>query len=357
MPIITVPAVRAGFFPLDETLQLGAHSWTPESIKQALGLGVEIASYRRAAKRFEALTKLPLSKSSLVRLLKEYGAQLVAQQAAEAEATVKAPERGEEITWRAIPEPDSEVMAVSMDGVLINLREEGWTEVKVVSISAVEAEVQLERDEEKEVRLTQHSYRAGLWPAKEFAKHQWAEACRRGLEKAKTIVSVKDGAAWIWLIIAMCYAPCIEIIDWWHAVGKLWEAAHSLWGQQAPQAAAWVNQLKSLLWTGQLRAVIHQVRQACPRGQPLSDQVRTMAHYIFHHRQRMHYQHYRQAGYPLGSGSVESGCKVVVQQRMKQAGMRWSREGAQAMLALRSILLSERWDTVWASLFRVPILA
>ena len=82
-----------------------------------------------------------------------------------------------------------------------------------------------------------------------------------------------------------------------------------------------------------------------------------MVHYIFHHRQRMHYQHYRQAGYPLGSGSVESACKVVVQQRMKQAGMRWSREGAQAMLALRSILLSERWDTVWASLFRVPILA
>lgn len=71
----------------------------------------------------------------------------------------------------------------------------------------------------------------------------------------------------------------------------------------------------------------------------------------------MDYICYRQAGYPVGSGSVESGCKVVVQQRMKQAGMRWSREGAQAMLALRCLLLSDRWDELWTSLASPPKLA
>lgn len=338
-------------------MQLGEHGWTPASIKEAVGLGAEIPSCRRAARRFEGLTKLPMSKSSLVRLVNEYGGKLVAEQAAEAEATVKAPERGEEIVWRDIPEPDSEVMAVSLDGCLIHIRGEGWKEVKTATISAVEVEVQLERDEEKGVRLTHHSYRAGLWDAKEFAKQQWAEGCRRGLEKAKQVVSVNDGAAWIWLIVAMCYAPCIEIIDWWHAVEKLWEAAHSLFGPEAPQAKTWAEQAKSLLWTSRLRALMHQVRQLCPRGQPLPDKVATAVNYIFRNRRRMDYATYRQAGYPVGSGSVESACKVVVQERMKQAGMRWSRHGAQAMLALRSILLSERWDAVWASSFKVPILA
>jgi hypothetical protein len=338
-------------------LQLGEHSWTPATIKEALALGAEIPSCRRAAQRFESLTKMPLSKSSLMRLVHEFGGKLVAEQAAEAAATVKVPERGEEIVWRDMPEPDSQVMAVSLDGCLIHIRGEGWKEVKTAAISAVEVEVQLERDEEKAVRLTQHSYRAGLWDAKEFAKQQWAEGCRRGLEKAKHLVSVNDGAAWIWWIIAMCYAPCIEIIDWWHAVEKLWEAAHSLWGPQAPQTQAWVEQAKSLLWTSQLRALMRQVRQVCPRGQPLPDKVATAVSYIFHHRRRMDYAAYREAGYPVGSGSVESACKVVVQERMKQAGMRWSRPGAQAMLALRSILLSERWDAVWASSFKVPISA
>ncbi len=346
-----------GFFPLDEQLGLGAHSWTPESIKQALSLGVEIPSYRRAAARFEGLTKLPLSKSSLNRLAQEYGRQVVAQQAAEAEAMVKAPAKDEEVVWREIAEPESAVMNVSIDGVLINIRGEGWKEVKIVTISAVEAEVALERDEEKEVRLTHHSYRAGLWEAKEFAKQQWAEGCRRGLEKAQQIVTVNDGAVWIWLIIAMCYAPCVEIIDWWHAVEKIWEAANSLWGQGEAQRVAWVQQQKERLWAGHLPALLHQVRQVCPRGQPLHDKVRALVSYVFHNRRRMDYVRYRQAGYPVGSGSVESGCKVVVQERMKQAGMRWSREGAQAMLALRCVLLSDRWDEVWASLIPAPKLA
>ena len=346
--------MSAGFFPLDEQLRLGTHSWTPESIKQAVSLGVEIPSHRRAAGRFEALTKMPLSKSSLDRLVDEYGERVVKKQAAEAEAMVKAPAKDEEIVWRERPVPDSPVMNVSNDEVLINIRGEGWKEVKTVTISAVEAVGALERDEEKEGQLTHHSYRAGLWEAKEFAKQQWAEGCRRGLERAQQIVSVNDGAAWIWAIIAMCYAPCVEIIDWWHAVEKIWEAANSLWGQDDPQRVAWVGQQKDRLWAGHLRAFLQHVRQVCPRGQPLPEKVRALVSYIFHNRRRMDYATYRQAGYPVGSGSVESACKVVVQERMKQAGMRWSRKGAQAMLALRSVLLSDRWDEVWASLEPAP---
>ena len=88
-----VISARGAFFPLDERLQLGEHSWTPQSIKEAVGLGVEIASYRRAAERFEALTKLGLSKSSLQRLTDEAGQVVVERQKLEAEAMVKAPDK------------------------------------------------------------------------------------------------------------------------------------------------------------------------------------------------------------------------------------------------------------------------
>jgi hypothetical protein len=348
--------VKVGFFPLDRQLQLVNHSWSPETIKQAIRLGVEIASYRRAAECFQDLTKIPMSKSSLRELAMEFGGRLVEGQEQEAEATVRVPARDEdmEVVWRNIPEPDSEVMAVSLDGALVNIREEGWKEVKVATISAVEVEKHQEGDEESKVRLSKHSYRAGLWEAKEFAKHQWAEACRRGLEKALKIVSVNDGARWIWLIILMCYAPCIEIIDWWHAVEKLWVAANSLLGEGEQRTVAWVEQQKSLLWAGQLRALLHEIRKLCPRGEPIAEKVWHTITYIFHNRRRMDYERYRQEGYPIGSGSVESACKVVVQARLKQAGMRWSRRGAQAILALRSVLLSERWDAVWPSLVPDP---
>lgn len=341
--------VKVDFFPLDDRLQLGEHCWTPETVKQIVKLGTEIPSYRRAAQNFEELTKVGVSKSSLGALIKTYGGKIVVQQEAEAEATVKPPAKDEVMTVRQIPQPDSDVMVVSMDGAMVNIRGEGWKEVKTVSISAVEM-VTDEETGQIEARLRQHSYRSGLWEAKEFAKQQWAEGCRRGLERANQIVSVNDGALWIWMIVQMCWTPCVEILDWWHVVEKLWEVAVALLGEDEAATARWMASQKSHLWHSQLRQVIRAIRQLCPRGHPLPDKVRLGVGYLFNHRWRMRYQQFRQKGYPLGSGTVESACKLVMQERMKQAGMRWSRDGAQAMLALRSVLLSERWDEVWATL-------
>lgn len=348
--------MKGGFFPLDEQLYLGAHHWSPETVKQIVRQGTEVPSHRRAAAGFEAMTKIAVSKSSLGRLVTLYGGQIVAQQQAEAEAMVKPPAKEAVITVREMPHPDSPVMALSMDGALVNIRGEGWKEVKTVSVSAVET-VTDEQTGEIEVHLRQHSYRSGLWEAKEFAKQQWAEGCRRGLERAKQVVSVNDGALWIWLLVQMCWAPCVEILDWWHLVEKLWDMASALFEQDQAATRQWVQCQKSHLWHDQPRQVIRAIRRLCPRGQPLPEAVRLGLGYMFHHRSRIHYQQFRQAGYPLGSGTVESACKLVMQERMKQAGMRWSREGAQAMLALRSVLLSDRWDEVWTSLRPPPKLA
>lgn len=351
-----MPSVKLGFSPLDEQLYLGEHNWTPETVKQMVKLGTEIPSYRRAVENFAELTKVGVSKSSLGHLVKRYGGKIVVHQQAEAEATVKPPAKDEVGLLREMPRPDSEVMVLSMDGAMVNIRGEGWKEVKTVSVSAVETSFD-EQTGQPEVRLSRHSYRAGLWEAKEFAKHQWAEGCRRGLERAKQIVSVNDGAVWIWLIVQMCWAPCVEILDWWHAVEKLWEAATALFDQDQAVSAPWMDTQKSYLWNSQLREVIGAIRHLCPRGQPLPEKVCSTVGYIFHNRWRMRYKQFRQAGYPIGSGTVESACKLVMQERMKQAGMRWSRDGAQAMLALRSVLLSERWDEIWASLRPPPKLA
>lgn len=334
-------AVRAVFFPLDGSLQLGEHKWSPQTVQHAVRLGVEIPSHRRAAKTIEALTGVEISKSSLQRLCEKNGQRVVAAQAAEAKATVSVPKEGEEVVYRPAVTPPSPVMSVSVDGVMLHLIEEGWKEVKVAAISAVE-------ETESGVQLTQHSYRAGLWEAATFGTHLWAEACRRGLERARTVVCVNDGAWWIWNLMFMCFAYRVEVLDWWHAVERLWTLATNCLGPD--QAAAWVSAQKTHLLQDRLRDVMRAIRHLYPHGTPLPDPVRQAIGYLFSQRQRMRYGTFRKAGYPIGSGSVESACKVLVQQRMKQAGMRWSRDGAQAMLALRSVLLSDRWDETWAAL-------
>ena len=341
--IITVTSAVTVFFPLDTTLQLGAQGWTPGTVAQALRLGVEIPSYQRAAEVFRALTHLPLSTSTLHRLTIQYGQQVAAQLEAEAQAMVRVPSQDEAVVWRQTPEPDSPLMNVSSDGALIYLRGEGRIEVKTVAVSAVQ-QVTNVRTGEPEVHLAQHSYRAGVWTAATFANHVWAEGCRRGLEKAKRVVSVNDGAAWIWAIVFMCFAHCIQILDWYHAVQRLWTIAAAYFGDDQAATTAWVDEQKRLLAHSQLRQVFHNIRLLYPRGQACPAPVTTAVLYLFHNRWRMRYRHFRLAGYPIGSGVIESACKVVVQERMKQAGMQWSRSGASAMLALRSVLLSDRWS-------------
>jgi hypothetical protein len=326
-------------------LKLKKHPWSPQTIQQALRLGVEIASYKRAATSYAELTGVTIGASTLQRLVGEYGEALVEQQAQEAQAMVQVPKDEAEVVWRQVPEPDSEVMAVSSDGVLVHIRDEGWKEVKAVSISAVTTEVN-PKSGEREVVLSHHSYRAGLWDAPTFGTHHWAEACRRGLEKAKTVVCVSDGAVWIWAIVFMCFAVRVEILDWWHAVTRLWDVANH--GLETGQAAVWVQAQKASFAHSHLREVLHQIRLLYPRTQPLPEVVRQAVGYFFHNRHRMDYAAYRQAGLPIGSGTIESACKTVVQARMKQAGMRWSRDGAQAMLALRCLLLSDRWHELAA---------
>lgn len=324
---------------------LNRSGWSPELLRLALQLAVEIPSYARAAKSYSELMRVPMSASTMKRLVRTYGSEVVAADEREAEMMVRVPKEEEEVSYRRIPEPDSEVMAVSADGVMVHLREEGWKEAKVAAVSAVPVR-EAGAKTEGELRLTKHSYRAGLWDAKRFTNHYWAESCRRGVEKAKRIVCVNDGAIWIWAIVFVCFSRRIEILDWWHMLQYVWQIANQAMEPASAEASAWVNAQKAALARGQLGLFFSHILRLYPKPGDAPPEVKQAFAYLLKNRRRMHYAAYRKAGLPISSGTVESAAKTLVQQRMKQSGMRWSRDGAQAMLALRARLLSDRWHEI-----------
>ena len=311
----------------------------------ALRQAVELGSYARAAENFSELTQVPMSASTLKRMVQAYGRKVVEADAKEAEAMVRVPEEEEAVSYRRIPEPESEVMAVSADGVMVHLREEGWKEAKVASVSAVPVREAGEKAE-GELRLTKHSYRAGLWDAKTFTNHYWAESCRRGVEKAKRIVCVNDGAIWIWMMVFVCFSRRIEILDWWHMLQYVWQIAAEALGPDSSEASAWVNAQKAALARSQLRLFFRRILRLFPNPAEAPPEVKQAVAYLWKNRRRMNYAAYRKAGFPISSGTVESAAKTLIQQRMKQAGRRLSRDGAQTMLALRARLLSNRWHEI-----------
>jgi hypothetical protein len=330
---------------------LGLEGTFSEGVTRDAVLLGSLLPYAQAAQGYAQMSGIALSSSTLLRLTRRAGDRYVG--VLETEALV---------AWKALAteptelpferEAPAERMNLSMDGTTVNVRGEGWKEVKVAVVSAVEAQaVEGSTDPpEPSVSLKAPSYRAGLWEARAFERQQWAEGVRRGLDRTPRLSSVNDGARYLWEIVGNCYPAAVEVVDWWHAVDHLWKAAQAVHGRGTEKERAWVAAQKDRLWKGRTDAVIQAFDELSAASETVQETVETHRTYFSNNQSRMHYAEYRAQGCPIGSGSVEGGgCKQVVGGRLKQAGMRWSKDGANAVLALRSALFSQRWDQVWTS--------
>jgi hypothetical protein len=144
----------------------------------------------------------------------------------------------------------------------------------------------------------------------------------------------------------------ICILDLFHVLERLWKVAWCFFEERTQKRAAhqWVEERLQRLLEGKVDAVIRGIRyQATQRG--LKGQkrktVRDAAAYFARNRDRMKYDAYLAAGYPIGSGVVEGACRHLVKDRMERTGMRWLPSGAQAMLDLRATYLNGEWEAFW----------
>ena len=147
-------------------------------------------------------------------------------------------------------------------------------------------------------------------------------------------------------MVFVCFSRRIEILDWWHMLQYVWQIANQAWVQPLPKPLPGSMRRKPHWLAVNCALFFMHILRLYPKPDDAPPEVKQAINYLWKNRQRMHYAAYRKAGLPISSGTVESAAKTLVQQRMKQAGMRWSRDGAQAMLALRARLLSNRWHEI-----------
>jgi len=274
----------------------------------------------------------------------EAGERVQTVQQAEEKAASQVREAGRVL----LQDPIDEHVNVSMDGTTVLTRESGWREVKGVAVSAVEV-----ASEEGEVHLTRHSYRARMCGKEEFEAVQWAEACRRGVSAAQDVSSVNDGAPWIWGLVLTCYPEAAEILDWCHGMGHVWKAGWAAYGDGTEEAKRWVKVREEELWEGDVGALQWALKRLSPEEGEEAQKVRQVQGYVATHAHRMDYARFRAEGRPIGSGTIESGCKNVIGWRMKRGGARWGEERVNRMTALLGEINSGRWDEAWERAHRV----
>ncbi|AEI51365.1 UPF0236 family transposase-like protein [Runella slithyformis] len=147
-------------------------------------------------------------------------------------------------------------------------------------------------------------------------------------------IFVSDGATWISKWVSERYPKAIQILDYYHAVEHMAKAA-----EYAPDAKKWLKIQKKRLLENQLNLVIKDIEaiKSLPK-----EICRSLLKYLENNAYRMNYKHYRQQGWFIGSGAIESAHKTLIQARMKLSGQWWSNSGCDNILKLRVALMSNK---------------
>lgn len=288
-------------------------------------------SFAHACELLEDLLGMRVSATSSRRSTYQTGqAALAVQQAEEQRLREDLPE----------PPKGAERQVISADGAFVPLVGGEWAEVKTLVVAEVV------KNDQGEADTRQVSSFSRLTDAESFSQQAVVELHRRGVERAEAVCAVTDGAEWLQGFIDDQCPKALRILDFAHAAEYV-----SAMGQLATEAGSvlaptWLEQqLHDLKHEGP-KAVLAQLRllqTQHPSGVLLSEKLA----YLEKREAHMQYPSYQEAGWPIGSGMVESANKLVVEARLKGAGMHWGRQHVNSLLVLRNAVCNQRWQEIW----------
>jgi len=291
--------------------------------------------FQQAAELLGDMLGLQVSKAQMVRCTEAAGEAYVNLQNKQADR----------IEREAPPAlPGSEKLVMSADGAMVPLRKGEWAEVKTLAIGEVQPAVK--RQDEWIVRTRRLSYFSRLVDAEQFEHLTLVEMHRRGVEKSRQVAAVVDGADWLQSFVTYHRPDAVRILDFAHAGQRIGQVGQALFGEGTPEASQWIGErLHRLKHEGpqEILAELRQLQQPHPSLEILAENLA----YLEKREAQMRYPQFQEQGWPIGSGMVESGNKLVVEARLKGAGMHWERGNVNAMLGLRNIVCSDRWSQEW----------
>lgn len=328
----SAPNVSRGFSPLDAELGLSPSHYSPQLLGLLARLGTSM-SFRQAATVLLAFSGVRVSASTAQRQTQAAGGRLLQAQAQEAaQVQAGAPPTN--------AQPISGTLLLSVDGAMVSLRGKQWAEVRTMAVGEVQSKAQ--QDGQVVAHTTSLSYYSRLCNAEQFSEQVWTELARRGIEQAARVVSVNDGAEWIQGLLDLNWVDAVRILDYSHAAQHLAGAGSAVLGEGSAAFTQWYAQQGEELKHGDAATVIAALRQL-GNGSAVNEAV----NYLEKRVGQMAYAKYQAQGYPIGSGSVESANKLVVEARLKGAGMHWARANVNPMLSLRNAECSGNWEQGW----------
>jgi len=323
------PSVGWALFPLDEELGLMSGGLTPRGEETLVRLASWMP-FEQARELLQDLLGIQVSKATARRATLHTG-----------EAALAVDEKEEERLKQEVPQAPggADKQLLSADGAMVHLVGGEWVEVKTLVLG------EATRNQRGEVCTQQLSTFSRLADAKRFVEASLVETHRRGLERAAEVCAVQDGAEWLQGLVDYHRADAVRILDFAHAAEYINEIGEAVRAAGGHLPVRWLEgALHRLKHQGPERVLTHLSWLAARYPSSLLEEKLA---YLQKREAHMQYPRYQEAGWPIGSGSVESANKLVVEARLKGAGMRWERQNVNPMLVLRNAVCNRRWQESW----------
>jgi len=300
-------------------------------------------SYRRAETAISEMLRVTVDNDTIRNVTNFVGGMVFQNDCAKAAEAFNVLEVG----TLDFPKSKDGIIYIQTDGAALNTRfkdESGstWRENKLGEVfTSKDIRYWTNHKGDRRHQILRREFVSFVGAAAEFRKHLFACALRNGYGQFKETVVLSDGATWIRNMVEELFPDAQQILDYFHLCENVYTYAKALFNMDASKYTPWAKRVCDLLRASQYKLVLQELepsKHAKPNGCSVN-----LYGYISNNIRNIDYAMYEKMGYFIGSGAIESGNKLILQDRLKRAGMRWNIPTAQAMLTLKTKAESNTW--------------
>jgi len=346
------PGCGEARYPGDEDLDVVGTGRTP-GLRRMMARAGSRQPFKEAKEDLRVYAGIEVSAKDVERVAERIGDHIETWQEAERETLLKAepPLRAA----KSIP-----VLYIEMDGTGVPMvksetdgrrgkQPDGSAKTREVKLGCVFTQTTTDNNGRPVRDPGSTSFVGAIEPVEDFGERIEAETIRRGLFNAYRVVVLGDGAAWIRGMCELRFPQALQIVDLYHAREHVADLCKLLFGSNEKKLFRYRTQWWTYLDEGNIDKILSQAGKMVPIQADLLHKAKTELHYFDENKARMRYADFRNQGLFVGSGVIEAGCKSIIGARLKQSGMEWTVKGANAIIALRCALLSDRFEDFWES--------
>ena len=247
---------QQGHYPLDQKLGLRPGEMSAE-LESLSGMTGAQLLFGQGSDLFEALTLISLSDHSLAKATQAMGEEV---QDLEKEWTAQSRDTSWLQDQQRLAERPQRLYG-SLDAAKVHIRgeeEHPWRDLKVGAWFTTTVEPPQTPDDDWDIQATDISYYCDIQEAQSFGDLLWATGCQRQAQLADELIFLGDGAEWIWNLVQVHYPQAVQIVDWFHATEYIAPVANAAFSDKNNRQA-WIKQVRTDLWDGDLQAVINHI--------------------------------------------------------------------------------------------------